>query len=275
MVKAALLGVLCYWIFYWCETYLTSWQCLSRPIIVAPFMGLFLGDPLTGLKMGAELEAIFMGISGIGGSVPADGASAAIISVSYTIMTGSDMETGLALAMPVGTIVTNFGVFSGFMQPLWSALTPHWEKVAGSGDIKKFTRQNLLFSLLVEPIPSLLIIFFGIAYGITGIQSVFDSMPAWFMTGMNAAASMMVAVGFGILCSMIWDWKIAGYFFVGYVLAACLNLSSLAIAVIGISVVVLQFFNDKQFVDFRNEWKAAGATETSESASSDDEGGFF
>lgn len=260
MIKAALLAILVYWLLYWCETYLLSWQCLSRPIIVAPIMGLVLGDFHTGIIMGASLEAIFMGISGIGGSVPSDGASAAIISVTYTIMTGSDIETGLALAVPVGTIITNFGVFSGFLQPIWSAVTPYWEKLAASLNIKKFTTQNILFSLIVEPIPSLIIIFCSVAFGINGIQSVFNNCPAWIMTGLSAAASMMVAVGFGILCSMIWDGKIGCYFFIGYVLAACVGLDSLAIAVLGVSVAIIIFFNDKEFIDFKNQIKQLGAT---------------
>lgn len=260
MIKAALLAILVYWLLYWCETYLLSWQCLSRPIIVAPIMGLVLGDFQTGIIMGASLEAIFMGISGIGGSVPSDGASAAIISVAYTVLTGSDMETGLALATPVGAIITNFGVFSGFLQPIWSAVTPYWEKLAASCNIKKFTRQNLLFSLLVEPIPSLLIIFCSIAFGINGIQNVFNSCPEWIMTGLSAAASMMVAVGFGILCSMIWDGKIGCFFFIGYVLAACVGLDSLAIAVLGVCVAIIIFFNDKELIDFKNQMKALSQT---------------
>lgn len=253
MIQAAFLAILVYWVLYWCETYLLSWQCLSRPIIVAPIMGLVLGDFHTGIVMGAGLEAIFMGISGIGGSVPADGASAAILSVTYTILTGADVETGLALAMPIGTIITNFGVFSGFLQPLWSAITPYWEKLASTCNIKKFTTLNLILSLIIEPIPSLLIIFGSVAFGIEGIQLLFNSCPAWIMTGLGAAASMMVAVGFGILCSMIWNGKIGCFFFIGYVLAACVGLDSLSIAILGVAFAILIFFNDKELVDFKNQ----------------------
>ena len=252
-IHAAVLAAIVYWLLYWCETYLLSWQCLSRPIVVAPIMGLVLGDLHTGVIMGAALEAIFMGISGIGGSVPADGASAAIISVTYTVLTGSDVETGLALAMPVGTIITNFGVFSGFLQPLWSAFVPFWEKLAGTGNEKKFTIYNLILSLVIIPIPSLIIIFSAVAFGIEGIQTLFNAMPAWAMTGLSASASMMVAVGFGILCSMIWNGKIGCFFFIGYVLAAILHMDSLSIAIIGISIAIIMFYNDKEVVDLRNK----------------------
>lgn len=273
MVNAAIVSVIVYWLLYWCDTYLLSWQCLSRPIIVAPVMGLLLGDFHTGLVMGASLEAIFMGISGIGGSVPADGASAAIISVAYTVMTGSSVEEGLALAMPIGTIITNFGVFSGFLQPLWSSFTPFWEKLASTGDYKKFDLYNILLSLFIIPIPSLLIIFFSIAYGINGIQAVFASCPQWIMTGLSAAASMMVAVGFGILCSMIWNGKIGCFFFIGYVMAAVMGMDSLSIAIIGISVAVLMFFNDKEIVELRNQLTARPVSNVN--SVEDDEEDFF
>ena len=51
----------------------------------------------TGIIMGASLEAIFMGISAVGGSIPSDCLSGSIIAVAYTIVVGGDgaMETGL------------------------------------------------------------------------------------------------------------------------------------------------------------------------------------
>ncbi|MCI8566285.1 MAG: PTS sugar transporter subunit IIC [Lachnospiraceae bacterium] len=273
MIQAALLAVLVYWVLYWCETYLLSWQCLSRPIVVAPVMGLLLGDFQTGIVMGAALESIFMGISGIGGSVPADGASAAIIAVCYTVLTGTDMEAGLALAMPVGTVIANFGVFSGFLQPLWSALAPAWEKLAVSCNEKKFTGLNLLLSLVIEPIPSLLIIFVAIAFGVEGISGLLASCPAWIMTGLTASASMMVAVGFGILCSMIWSGKIGCFFFVGYVLAKCVGMDSLPIAILGASIAIIMFFNDKEFIDFKKQITQLAVS--AGPAVTDDEEGFF
>ncbi len=106
-IQAGFLCALVYVLVYAIDYYFLSWQCLIRPIVVAPLTGLVLGDLGTGIVMGASLEAIFMGISAVGGSIPSDCLSGAIIAVAYAILVGGDgaVETGLALAMTIGTII--------------------------------------------------------------------------------------------------------------------------------------------------------------------------
>ena len=246
---AAILGTLVYWIIFCIDPYILSWQCLNRPIVVAPLVGLVLGDVHTGIIMGASLESIFMGISAVGGSIPADALSASVIAVTYTILTGSDIKTGLAIALPIGTVMQS--VANMFM-PLWSALAPYWEKLATSGKNKSFLVQNLLFSCLIVPLPNVLILFFGLAYGVNGLNALLASLPKFVMAGLGAASSMMVAVGFAILLSMIWSGDIGIFFFVGYVLSKILKLDSLSIAIIGSAIAITLFFNDKKLVDLKN-----------------------
>lgn len=45
---------------------LLGFTMLGRPIVIAPLVGLFLGDLQTGLLVGAALETIFMGVVNIG-----------------------------------------------------------------------------------------------------------------------------------------------------------------------------------------------------------------
>ena len=78
MASKALIVAIAYYIITMLDLNLLSWQCLNRPIVVAPIIGLVLGDVKTGIIMGASLESIFMGISAIGGAVPADACSASV-----------------------------------------------------------------------------------------------------------------------------------------------------------------------------------------------------
>lgn len=265
-ITAAILGTVVYWLILCIDQDFLSWQCLSRPIVVAPLVGLVLGDVHTGIIMGASLESIFMGISAIGGSIPADALSASVIAVTYTIMTGSDAKTGLAIALPIGTVMQS--VANMFM-PLWSAIAPYWEKLATSGKPKKFLVQNLLFSCFIVPLPNVIILFFGLAFGVKGLNALLASLPKFVMSGLGAASSMMVAVGFAILTSMIWSGDVGVFFFVGYVLAKILKLDSLSIAIIGTAIAVTLFFNDKKLVDIKNSLKAAAKN------TSNDEEDFF
>lgn len=53
MVSAALQICLAYYIISILDPYIMSWQCLNRPIVVAPLAGLILGDFKTGIIMGS------------------------------------------------------------------------------------------------------------------------------------------------------------------------------------------------------------------------------
>ncbi len=266
VITVALIGTLTYWIFFVLDPYILSWQCLNRPIVVAPILGLLLGDFQTGIIMGASLESIFMGISAIGGSVPADALSASIVAVCYTVLTGSDVETGLAIALPIGTVMASL---SSILLSFSSALAPYWEKLALSGKPGRFLTQNLIFSGLIYPLPNVIIIFLGIAFGVAGLNSALAALPPFVMTGLTAASSMMVAVGFAILISMIWSKDVASFFFVGYVMAKILKMDSLSIAIIGGAIAITMFFYEKQLIDVKNSMVA------SEQRPSDDEEDFF
>ena len=237
---------------------LIGWQTLQRPIITAALTGLLLGDLQTGIIMGASLEAIFMGISAIGGSIPSDACAGSILSVAMTILTGCDIETGLALAMPIGTLLST-------VNELWktvlASFSPFWESLAESGNDKKFLRIVMFFGVVMDRLPQTIILFVSVSFGAEGLARVMELLPAWIMRGFGAASGMMTAVGFAILTSMIWSKEIGGYFFLGFVLAKYLNLEMLPIAIIMSVVTAAYFFNDKKFLDIQRTAAAEVNTE--------------
>ena len=95
----------------------------------------------------------------------------------------------------------------------------------------------------------MLVLFLSIAYGIEGIQTVFNALPVWVLNGFNAASGMMTAVGFAILMTMIWSKEVGGFFFVGFVLAKYLGLGTLPIAILLAVVALCVFFNEKRFIE--------------------------
>ncbi len=259
-------AIICAFI-YWLMRYLdncTSWDAMARPIVVAPFIGLALGDMKTGIVMGASLEAVFMGISAIGGSIPSDGLSATVISVAYAITVGGAdaMETGLALAMTIGTLMSSF---SSMFTPVWASLAPLWEKEAEKCNPGRFALLNWIMEG-VRGLPQTIVCFFALAYGVNGLQAFLDACPAFIMTGLAASGKMMTAVGFGILLAMIWNKEIAVFYFIGFIFAESLGLSSLGIAVIAAGIALTIFFIEKHMLDLskntiKNEDKDAKNTE--------------
>lgn len=251
MVKAALICALVHFTFVYLDDRWLGWQTITRPIVVAPVTGLLLGDFKTGILMGASLESIFMGISAIGGAVPADATSASIIAVAYTILNGATPEAGLAISMPIGAVMASFGQLE--MALVAAPLVPYWEKLAQE-DMNKFCLQNYICSALYQLIPAA-VMFVAIAYGVEGLNSFLSMLPGWVMTGLGAASGMMTGVGFAILTSMIWDNEVGIFFFLGYVLAAYLHVDTLAIAIIAAAVAITLFFSNKRLIDAKNELK--------------------
>jgi len=248
MAQSALLVVLVYFILQALDYSLTSWQVFTRPIVVAPITGLFLGDFQTGIIMGASLESIFMGISAIGGSVPADGLTASIIAVSFTILTGASIEAGLAIAMPIGTVMASF---SGLFFSLFAGMASYWENLAAKGDMKKFGIQLILFDMFIGRAASMITLYLAVAYGVDSLNALLGSLPVFIMVGLGKASGMMTAVGFAIITSMIWNKEVGVFFFAGFVLAKYLSMPTLAIAILAGVVAVIYFFNEKKFVDLQ------------------------
>jgi mannose/fructose/N-acetylgalactosamine-specific phosphotransferase system component IIC len=268
MASAALAVCIAYYIISVLDPTVLSWQCLNRPIVVAPLTGLILGDFRTGIIMGASLESIFMGISAIGGAVPADATTSSIIAVAYTILTGASAEEGLAIAMPIGTVLASFS--SVIMAAIGSPLAPHWEKLATT-NIKKYNRETIAWTL-IQPLIMTAILFVSVAYGVEGLQAGLAALPSWVMTGLTASSSMMVAVGFAILTSMIWDGEVSMFFFVGYVLAAYLGLGTLPIAILGAACAVALYFSQKRVLDLKKS--LAGKTASADGQTNNEEDFF-
>ncbi|MGD0708132.1 MAG: PTS sugar transporter subunit IIC [Anaerolineaceae bacterium] len=263
MVTAALEMCLVFLVVQTLDPFIIGWQCLNRPIVIAPIAGLVLGDFRTGIIMGAGLESIFMGISAIGGSIPADPTSASLIAVAYAVLTGATTDSGLALALPIGTVMASISMI--VMSLLSNPLAPYWERVAVKGKNNQLAIQSIIFSILMN-LASAVVLFLAIAYGVAGLNSFLASLPSWVMTGLGAASGMMLAVGFAILTSMIWSGEVGAFFFLGYVLVKYANLSVIPIAVIGIVIAITIFILDKDRIDLKNSLakRSKAATESGE-----------
>ena len=88
-------------------------------IICGWLTGLVVGDPTTGLSIGATMQLMSMGVVAVGGSSMPDYPIAAIIATTIAVTTGKGMEAGLAIGLPVAMLGVNFNViykiFNGFL----------------------------------------------------------------------------------------------------------------------------------------------------------------
>ena len=147
---------------------------------------------------------------------------------------------------------------AGMFTPIWASLAAYWEKLAAECNPRKFAFQTIGFSCLT-PLINVVILFFAVSYGVEGLNAFLASMPAWVMTGLGAATSMMLAVGFAILTSMIWNNEVGIFFFVGYVMVAYLGMATLPIAILGAAIAITMFMGEKRSIDLKNSMAASAA----------------
>ena len=239
---------------------------MTRPIVIAPLAGLALGDFTTGIKMGAELETLFMGVSAIGGVQAADATLSSVIAVAYTILNNVSATEGVSIAFPIGTLLNSINSLT--MSLFANPAAAYWEELAQK-DLKQFEIQNYLFAALMKLIPTI-VLYIAVRHGITGLNKALDALPAFIRTGLGAASGMMIGVGFAILTSMIWDKEVGIFFFVGYVMAAYLHMDTVAIAIIGAAIAITMFFGYKRNIDLKNELLAAGVNANNAAAGEED-----
>ena len=211
-----------------------AWYATWRPLFVGFCTGLVLGDMKTGLLMGASLEAIYMGISAIGGVIPSDPMSGTLIPVAYVILTHADMNAAIALAIPVGTLINYCNTL---VSPIQLAFLGLYDKYASENNQKAYTILHYLYCTIITPLPRTFVIFLAVYLGVGNLGAINDMMPLWLINGLDVAGGMLTAVGFGI------------FFFVGFALAELMGLSTIGVAIIAVAVAISMFLIDRKIAD--------------------------
>ena len=75
-----------------------------RPLVVAFFTGIILGDVRLGMQAGAVAELSYLGLLTVGGTVPPDPLFAGLMTTVLAYTTGCDVNTALGLAVPFALI---------------------------------------------------------------------------------------------------------------------------------------------------------------------------
>lgn len=227
-------------------TYIAKFFSLSfanlqmRPIILGPIVGLVLGDLEQGIIMGAALEAVFLGVFGVGGSLPSDTEMGAIIGTSFAILMGKDVGTAVALAVPVGLI--SVFVYQ-LIKIIWhNAVVSIVDKSIENKNDKGFERIHII-AIVAFGIPYAIISFISILIGVEPINNLMNNLPQVVNDFLTIASRLLPALGFGLLLKSLWDKEIIPFYFLGFGLAAYLGLDTMGIALFGTVAAVVYAVN--------------------------------
>ena len=103
MLYTAIMALLAAFVAKWSNNLLGQ-ALTERPLVAGLIAGLFLGDVQTGVLVGAALEAVFLGMVDVGGSVTAEPVTATVLAVAFVSTMGMEQGTAVALAVPIGLL---------------------------------------------------------------------------------------------------------------------------------------------------------------------------
>ncbi|MFD3155387.1 PTS mannose/fructose/sorbose/N-acetylgalactosamine transporter subunit IIC [Haloimpatiens sp. FM7330] len=240
MLEAFLIGLIN--IFGYCD-YFFGGIMINRPIVLAPLVGLVLGDLQTGIMIGATLELVFMGVVTIGAATPPDTVTGSVLGTAFAIMTKSGPEIALALALPIAMLSQAAKIGINILR---ASFMPKAIAYAEAGDTKGMERIHWI-SYAIMLITMGTIAFVSILIGADAMKMFVNSIPKVILTGMKASAGLLPAVGFALLIKMMISKKLAVFYFFGFVLAAYLKLPIMGVALFGIIVsIILVFLTDSK-----------------------------
>ncbi|KPL23326.1 MAG: hypothetical protein AMJ93_04965 [Anaerolineae bacterium SM23_84] len=207
-----------------------------RPLIGGTIIGWILGDVVTGMKLGAAINAIYLGFISTGGSLPGDLIFAGYIGTALGMVAGLDAPTALSLVVPLGLLGS--GIW--FFRMTADSLFVHWaDAFARRGSTRGVAAVNIwpgqILLLLLYAIPAFVIVY----YGSPAVQSVMEVVPPEVVEGLAMVGGMLPALGIGMLLNYMAKWRLMPFFLLGFLLAIYLDLPMLVIALFGLIGAVL------------------------------------
>lgn len=217
---------------------------IYTPLFAAAFTGFLLGDIKSGLLIGATLQLATLGVATYGGATVPDYLSGAIIGTAYTIISGKGVEYGIAIAVPIGLLLTQLDILGRMSNVIFQHKA---DKYAEKGDYRGVEICNIL-GIIPWTLSRLIPVSIGLIFGDTVITTINAFIPNWFMNGLKAAGALLPAMGIAILMRYLPLKSYFPYFIIGFVAIAFSsgNMSVLGIALLGFAFASLHYFRVKE-----------------------------
>ena len=211
---------------------------LNQPVVAGSIVGTLLGDPGTGIVIGGTLQLVYMGVVAVGAAIPVNKTTATTVSVALCIMTGINMDSAIALAVPVAVL----GQLDQMLAwTLNSGLMHIADSYADKGELNKMSHLQFVGSaifFITKAVPIFLCIYFGSPF----VEMINNNMPAWVQNWLTMATGMLPALGFGMLLALMYKPKYIPFFIIGFIMSAVFGGSLLAIALLGVAFALIVYF---------------------------------
>ncbi|MDE3314410.1 PTS mannose/fructose/sorbose/N-acetylgalactosamine transporter subunit IIC [Lacticaseibacillus zeae] len=226
------------------EYFLTGRGQVARPIVIGPLTGFVLGDLTTGIEIGAALELAYIGVVEIGASVPQDMVSSGVLGTVFAISTGKGISAALTFGLPLSMLVLLVqNLAYVFVAPLYVAKC---DQYAREGNSHKLSMMSFWGGTVVNFVPSTLLIMAAYYFGTGFSSTIVHAIPQFVQDGLVVASGLLPAFGFAMLIQQILRKEIVPYLVLGFALSAYLKMPIIGVAIIGMVIVMIMYYNEKK-----------------------------
>jgi PTS system mannose-specific IIC component len=176
---------------------------LSRPVALAPLVGLALGDLPGGLLLGPPLELLWLGAVNMGASLPPNEALATAAIAGGAVLSGRALGTGVTpgvavLAVAIGAVLAVLGRTTDRAIEEWNVrLATRAEALLDRGSPTAAVRENLHGMLLPFAVSAVLApaVAAVVAWVVPGVLHEFPALDARLGWGWAALGGLAAAAG--------------------------------------------------------------------------------
>ena len=239
-ILVALLATMGQWWFFGPIT-----KCLVYPLTTGTLVGLFMGDPMTGMLAGANIQLIYLGWISAGGTMPSNTIVAGIFGTAMTILSGADPKMAVTFAIP-------FSMFGLLLNQVYMTVNAAWihraDKLLEKGNILGVRLMNFVPSFFVAfilyGIPSFLLVISGSGWA----ENLINSVPESIISALEVVGGIMPALGIAMLLNYLGKRKLIPWFFGGFFLTVYSGLGLTAISIFSAIIAVLVFLNNSNAI---------------------------
>ena len=167
-ILVALLATMGQWWFFGPVT-----KCLVYPLTTGLLTGIFMGDPMTGMLAGANIQLIYLGWISAGGTMPSNTIVAGIFGTAMTILSGASPTMAVTFAIP-------FSMFGLLLNQVYMTVNSFWihraDVMLENGNIRGVRLMNFVPSFLVAfalyGIPAFALVMSGKTWGTALINAI-------------------------------------------------------------------------------------------------------
>lgn len=214
-----------------------------RPMVVAFFAGIVLGDVQLGVECGAVAELSYLGLLTVGGTVPPDPLMAGMMTVVLAYTSGVSADTAVGLSLPFALLAQWLGIF---FNTVYVYIAHKCDEYAAEANVKAFNR-IVMAGLFIRAATTGVVVFLC-SYALQGpIQTFVNAFPTWLTDGLEIAGSMLPAVGLGMLLMVMLKSDNIAYLLLGFIMATFLDMPNvLPVAIVGGCLAWINYSHQKK-----------------------------